>query len=627
MNLYKEQDTELAGKIEKLYKDARDQHKDWREETEECFNFVAGNQWDEADVEKLTAEGRPMITFNRCNAIVSAILGMEANQRQEVAYRQRGKKDGMLTEAVDTVANWVRDYAFIEQEEAQAFEDMLVVGMGWTESRVDYDVDLDGKIVRENVYCMEMEWDPSARKRNLSDAKWVARGKKMSLDEIKTEWPDAEVSITEEDLKDGSESTKVDFVEVENRYTDEQKGNNKQKAKPTVIQFQWYETTPIVRVGNPMTGEIKEIEERDFKTKKTEVEQLGIPYIKQKKRKYYQAFVCGGTVLEKSESPCQQGFTFKCVTGKLDKVNNQWYGIVRMMRDPQRWANRFFSSFIDIIMSNSKGGVMIESGAVADPRKLEEDWAKTDSVIMFNPGTLAQRKVQPKPQAQYPVGVDKLMQFSIDSIYSVTGVNLEVLGMVDRAQPGMVEESRKRSAYTILATFFDSLSQYRREAGLVDLEYIKNYLPEQRIAEVLSDEMKQYAAEIKNIDMMQMHVIVSESPISDNNKMLVWGFVAQVLPSLVKMGIAVPPSIIDYTPLPPSLANEWKNYIEQSKQDPMQQMQKQMGMQKSQADIQKTASETELNKAKSMNEMADAQQMQVETAMGGNMFGSNGRNN
>lgn len=624
MNLYKEQDIDIAKSIEKLYKESRDRQKDWREEAEECFNFVAGNQWDEQDIEKLSEEGRPVITFNRCNAIVSAILGMEANQRQEVSYRQRGTQDGMITEAVDTVANWVRDYAYIEQEEAQAFEDMLVVGMGWTESRIDYDVDLDGKIVRENVYCMEMAWDSSSRKRNLSDAKWVARGKKMTMDEIKAEWPDAEITISEQDLKNGEETTKVDYVEVENRYQNENASNGKEKSKPTVIQFQWYESRPIVRLGNPITGEIKELDEKDFKAKKQEIESLGIPYIKQKKRKYYQAFVCGGTLLEKSESPCQNGFTFKCITGKHDKVNNQWYGIVRMMRDPQRWANRFFSSFIDIIMANSKGGVLVETGAVSDIRKFEEDWSKADSAIFLNPGALAQGKIQPKPQAQYPIGVDKLMQFSIDSIYSVTGVNLEVLGMVDRAQPGMVEESRKRSAYTILATFFDSLSQYRREAGMVDLEYIKSYLPESRIAEVLKEEMKPLAKSIKSIDLMQMHVIVSESPISDNNKMMVWGFVAQVLPSLVKMGIAIPPAIIDYTPLPPSLAQEWKNYIEKQGQNPMAQMQQQMGMAKAQSDIQKTQSDAELNRAKATNEIADARQMMVETALGGNFFGRNG---
>jgi hypothetical protein len=239
---------------------------------------------------------------------------------------------------------------------------------------------------------------------------------------------------------------------------------------------------------------------------------------------------------------------------------------------------------MDIINSNSKGGVMYEQGAVLDVKKFEENWAKADSAIAVAPGALAGNRILPKPDTKYPQAIDHLLQFAVSSIYDAPGVNLELLGMADRDQPGVVETSRKKSAYTILAPFFDSLKSYRKEAGVALLEYIKEYLPERRIQEVLEEKLKPYAPMVKQIDLRQINVVVTESPQSDNNKEFVWAFASQIVPALLKLGLPVPPSILEYTPLPAALVEDWKKAISggnpeqaaiQMKQQ-MQQMQQMM---------------------------------------------------
>ena len=65
-------------------------------------------------------------------------------------------------------AEWFRDEANAEDEETQAFEDMLTVGLGWTETLLDYMADPEGapRVVRLDP--LEMCWDSHAHRKGLA---------------------------------------------------------------------------------------------------------------------------------------------------------------------------------------------------------------------------------------------------------------------------------------------------------------------------------------------------------------------------------------------------------------------------------------------------------------------------
>lgn len=592
---------DLAKEIYARYKKAKDAQSEWREAAKEDYNFVAGHQWDEGDISKLSNEGRPIITFNRCNTILSAIIGMEANQRQETTFSPRERSDTAAADSIDEITDWAREYAEIGSEEAQAFEDMLTCGMGWTYSCIDYDMDLDGKILQERIAPVEMFYDPSAGKRNLSDARWLGRGRRMSREEITETWPDAEVKgDSAEGLDDPQFLT---WNNPADRYKNDDPTGQPDKSGYTVLHFQWFEANPIYRVQDPMSGKIIEITPEEYNSAKEMLMQAGAKVVKQQKRVFYQAFVGGGILLEKSECPSEHGFTYRAMTGKKDHVHGSFYGIVRLMKDPQKWANKFFSQILDIINSNAKGGIIAEDGAFTDQRKAEEDWAKSDSIIYVRAGAIAAGKIQNKPIAPYPQGIDRLMTFAIDSIYQVTGVNLEMLGLADREQANALEDNRKRSGYTILAPYFDSLRNYRKGSGLLLLEMIQKYVPEERMAEVLAQEYHPYIPRIKQMDLKSINVVVTESPQSDNNKMITWMILNQLIPVLLKMNIPIPPEVLEYSPLPAPLVEKWKQLLSGQQEDPMKKVQQQMGMQQSQADIKETETKAQLNQAKAMQAM------------------------
>ena len=153
------------------------------------------------------------------------------------------------------------------------------------------------------------------------------------------------------------------------------------------------------------------------------------------------------------------------------------------------------------------------------------------------------------------------MEFAIASIRDVTGVNIEMLGLADRDQPGILEYHRKQAGLAILAPLFDSLRRYRKEQGRVLLHFIQTYVSDGRLVRIVGPEGEKYAPLIKTAEAAAYDIIVDEAPTSQNQKDKVFAVLSQLLPILLSAGIPVPPEILDYSPLPESLAQRWKRML------------------------------------------------------------------
>ena len=78
-------------------------------------------------------------------------------------------------EAYTEAARWARELSNAEHEESDALRDMLICGIGWTETRVDYTQDPDGRISIERIDPLEMDWDRAATRPGLTDRRWQCR--------------------------------------------------------------------------------------------------------------------------------------------------------------------------------------------------------------------------------------------------------------------------------------------------------------------------------------------------------------------------------------------------------------------------------------------------------------------
>jgi len=572
----------------------------WRADAREDFAFVAGHQWSEDDAARMDEALRPRTTFNNIAPVADAIAGHEVSNRQAVSYLPRQAGAAGVNEVLTAAAEWVREECDAEHEESDAFTDCTICGEGWTVTELDYDVDLDGRLSVTRVDPLEMDVDPSATRKNHADAKWVCRSKVYDRQEALALWPDGEFSAP--DAARDADSP-VDVIAAAFYRADSGSGGRGTGSGDKVIvhDFQWWEHEPVYRVPLQQLGPERAFlmvntmvntqgEEGSFLLpphklrpdaqglitldgeEHARVKDLleGVPVLKQKRRCYQRMYLSGDELLEQKETPTGDSFTYKAMTAKRDRKAKCWYGIVRAMKDPQRWANKFMSSMLEIIATSGKGGLLYEPDAFLNLREAEEDWADPSRNVAMTDGAISANKIMPRPVNAMPPQMMGLMQYCEESLHAVAGVNPEVMGLSQALDPsGVMEEGRRQSGLNLLAYLFDGLRRYRKEQGRLLLKMIRKYIPQGRLIRVAGADGIQYVPLVYDDVTVDYDVIVDEAPTAPNVKQRTWEaftLLATQVPQLITPQVAM--IALDYSPFPQAMVQKLKQQAQGSAQTP-----------------------------------------------------------
>src|SRR3990167_2589486 len=371
----------LFRRLSKQFKLDREFSAKWRKDAKEDFDFVAGEQWSEEDKSHLKSLMRPAITMNRTHTIINAVSGQEMANRQEVRYLPREEGDAKPNELLTEAARWFRDSANGDDEDSEAFLQATICGMGWTDSTLIYDTDEAVEPDMNACNPLEMFWDRNARKSDLTDAERVWRARKSSLAKAKEMFPDADP--TELDAKWArleSDEGETKDQDRERLYQDDGSGDEPDdEGLVTIVHCQYVAKEPAWDVLSPLTGEKSELSGKDYKTYSRRMGEAGLPVKGSRKQKrVIKDCWLGAVVLQTNDAICQDKFRYQCVTGYRDENKGTFYGLVRGMKDPQRWANKWLSQTLAIMNSQAKGGFMAEKGVTDNPRQFEADWARED---------------------------------------------------------------------------------------------------------------------------------------------------------------------------------------------------------------------------------------------------------
>ncbi|MGM5033517.1 portal protein [Tardiphaga sp. 803_E3_N1_3] len=627
----------LAKRLKAWFGTDYEKQGDWRKEAREDFDFEAGHQLDETDKAKLRDMNRPIVIMNRIGPVIDSVAGSEVANRQTVQYIPREQGDVQVNEVLTAAAKWFRDQCDAEDEESDAFRDTVVCGMGWTETRLDYEDEPDGAPMVERTDPLEMVWDSTAKKRNLVDMRRVFHIKRdIPIEEARALCPgdpdnpfeDADYNATWVDGKGSEREPHHNDNKTYNKDGTEVSDSDK---CVTMVRAQWWERVPVWLVLDPTNPQnLLTLEKDEFEDlkKKAKIAGVQLRFTQQTRKAYKQAYL-GNELLEVGDAPCKDHFSFKCITGKRDRNKNIWFGLVRAMKDPQRWANKWMMQTMHIMNTSSKGGIGAERGAFFEnDADGEASWAKNEQVTFLKQGALsgAAPKWMAKPTSQFPASSFQLMEFAIGSIRDVSGVNVELLGMQSGAgQAASLDLQRKQSAMTILQSFFDSLRRYRKEQGRLLLYLIENYLSDGRLIRIVGKDQEQYVPLIKQEGSAKYDVIVDEAPSAANQKESTWAMLQQILPVIGKM---LPPAtwlaLLKYSPLPTSAQKDISDSLEKSQNgsDPAAEQAKAEQARedaKTAAEIERANKKTEADIA-NMNRKADAEaQIKLRTAQAENV--------
>lgn len=592
----------------------------WRVQAKSDFDFRAGEQWTDVDKALLNSQQRPHIVFNRALTILKAVAGMEINGRHEIQFLPANNSVTAPNELLSAASKWMAAGCDGEDEESEAFDNCATCGMGWTENRLNYEDDPAGLYEEESVNPLEMYWDHSCRKKNLKGARRMARAKEVVLSDAMQLFPGKTREQLDAVWAEGGELDKAVKSIEEKRRRNTDSGSPfdawDDTTKVLIVEMQWFEREVFYVIADEQTQTKLQISEEAYKRMEANARVLearlggGIkvmPTAARMTRKVYKRSFIGNEVLQSGDAPIKGMFSWGCITGERDLNKGTWFGLIKIMRDPQMWANKWLSQTLHILNSTAKGGIVAEMDAFEDIEEAEEKWAMPDTIVWAASGALSggSPKIMPKPGGGLTQGYIDLMEFAINSIRDCTGINLELLGQKDINQPGILEAQRKQAGMTVLATLFDSLRRFRKQVGRMRLYFIQTYFSDGRLIRVVGPEGAQALPLLRDKTFGEYDVVVDDTPTSPNQKEANWAIIQPLL-AIFKDQLMQNPKVfaemLEYSPLPTKLVEMIKNFVTEADNDPKKQQEvetaKRLLIAKEVAAINKDQSIAEMNDAK-----------------------------
>ena len=492
--------------------------------TRDCQSFEAGDIMDYVQRVQYTnsAGGKKavMVQFNRVKPYVNAVKGFMAQNRKRGKYVARTDV-APLQDQLSKYSNSLKDYLLENangaQVETQQDGDQLVAGYGALETNLTYadghaTTDPNGEVQMGRLDPLAVGWDHTARATNLLDARYVYYKEIYNLDVAKALFNDSEDDDFEPISEEEDEGV-YSYFDGGNydkeRVSEGVEWSDKEDKEVKVYFYQWYQVEPFYRCDNPiealtnpeskargqMTLEriANEIESDDDmfafdptsevlsfdKKVKTELEEAFGEYVEifeYNRKVFYTAVLSGDHVFTATRSVSQQAFTIQFKTGDFDSKNQIWTGMVNSMKDPSIYYNKSLTELMFTIGANSKGGVLVESDAVEDIQEFESMYAKTDAVVIVEPGALSGNKIKPKKEPFSPTGYEGVISLVDASFAEVNGIDKSFLGSSEnKMQTAALARQQVKQVTSALACYFDSGVLFQKTHSRIMLDLMRIY--------------------------------------------------------------------------------------------------------------------------------------------------------
>lgn len=531
----------------------------WRqEEVRDSLAVYEGDQWLDEDMKRQKANGMPVITINRVKPVIQSIVGFEIQNRLDVKYvpRLNNQTQNGFTDVLSNAVKYIEQKSNADLEYTLAFQDMLMCGVGATDTLMDYTKPPhDGEFRVERVFPAFLFWDPASRRKNKLDSDYVIRLKVVNrniirqefgldyFDDIYSSTLDARILEFFQDILAVKQlgviyeyqwREKVKFKQVENPFRDVNPEDLAiSQGIDTMEGLEEFVTMYLATIQmygekygfDPQIDQTFPVEEDgDWSEFKKSCEFFGLTakFAKQFKYKYYRAIITGHKVMEKSENYSQSGFSIKFMTGDFSELVQHDYGLVRSCKEPQRLLNQVVSDYQGFLNTIPKGGVSIERDAVSNIQAFLDTYSKAKMVTIYEPGALSGGKMQPKIAPPLPQGILEMIQYADAQIMSVCGVTPELMGMMQsKEQNSSFMRQQIRQGLTTLSTYFDARRAYLQEQGRLYIDCVR-VLAENNEGRLIHDVLGEYNGEyiplLRNNIAADYDIIIDETPTSPDYK-------------------------------------------------------------------------------------------------------------
>jgi len=633
------EEQQLAQQQWNRYVRARDNgHLQYVEMAKKCDAFYRGDQWDETDLAKLEAEGRPALTINTVLPTVNTVLGEQSTRRADVQFKPRRGGDQDVASVLTKLYMQIADNNKLDWVEQTVFSDGLIMdGRGYFDVRMDFSDHVEGEIRITAKDPIDILIDPDAKEYDPKTWNEVFETKWMTLDEIEELYGKDKAEALRFVAENGNSFGRDSIEYEETRYgkTDTSQdylgaaipGNEDYRNVRAlrVISRQYRKMGRADFFVDPNTGDQREVPENwnDQKAKKF-AKQYGLSIISKVVRRVRWTVTCDKIVLHDDWSPYDD---FTIVPYFAYFRRGRPFGMVRNLLSPQEQLNKIASQELHIVNTTANSGWMVESGSLVGMTAddLEEHGAETGLVLEYNRGSQPPVKIQPN---QIPTGLDRISQKAAINIKTISGVNDSMLGSDGAEVSGIAIQAKQNRGVIMIQVPLDNLRKTRHYLAEKVLNLVQKFYTEQRVIQITNEddplkpreplvlnEMTPEGRVINDLTLGEYDVVIGTAPARDSFDEMQF---AEAL-NLRMAGVAIPDdAIIEYSHL--ARKGELAKRIRMMtgvEQTPEQQeaaaaqneiamQQVQLTLAKMQAEVQKLQSEAAINIAK-VQDVADVQ--------------------
>jgi hypothetical protein len=452
-------------KAKELFTRAVDADIKWQTEAKKDFDFRDGEQWTAEEKQILEDELRPVLTFNLTKSSIDLIMGMNEDNKTRHRASPTEPTDGFLAEVLNDVADWVAESNDFESEEDSALESAAICGRGYVAIDFVPDPKRFGEIemTEVEVSVHEVHVDPAARRKDLGDAGYICWDKWMPMADFNMRYPSIKGKKLEQIISMGQQwgldtvwnaeipQSAFDIpYDVQSDTSDYEQPldmnfYDKSRNMVRVIHMEYWDTFPRYYVWDPEAQTWEEAPEKPTKEVKELFEaEFGQPMVVEtmmdKKVKWLQ-FI-GSAILFDDDSPLPfPGFSIVPVYAYSDvsKRTTNHFGLVRLMRDPQKEINKRWSQALNMLNQQVQPGIYAETDAFVNAAQAQQSMKEAGAITWTNAGAITGGKIKERTVPTFPNAPMQMEQFSQDIMKKITGINPDLLGQDrGRQEPGVV---------------------------------------------------------------------------------------------------------------------------------------------------------------------------------------------
>lgn len=578
----------IEGQWNRYYR-AAEGHERWAVTAKQCVEFFEGKQWTDEELAILQGEGRPCLTLNKLSPLVRLIFGYFRQNRADIKYLPGHDGSGMqeIAEVLSATAKEISERNKSDWKEAQQFQDGIMTGRGFMDSRLDFSKNVLGDVIEtvKDPFAIKIDpeaesYDPNEREGGWGyyfEDRWMSPNEIFMLyggkatEEILT-------NVTASPLDHGnygywftdefapSRYFGLDYFMdgqydrgVYGLYASPFHHINRSRKLVRVLDCQHKILKKVNFFLDLETGHetlIPESMDRNKIARMMEwikIKQLPITVRTAIRPRIRWTITAGDRVMFDDWSPYDR-YTITPYFPYFRRGHTR--GMVHDLLDPQREINRRRSAFLHIIMTTANSGWMYEEGSLEDDMQqaLEEYGSRPGIHVEYKEGYEAPRKIEPSAT---PVAMKKLEDDANSDLKEISSVNDSALGNLDRVQSGRAIQARQRQSVMGTEMYFDNFSYTREIRGESLKAIVQRYYNEPRLIRVRGADgnMEEHSINIRtaageivnNITHGQYSTVVDETPISDS---FMQGQFAEAM-ELREAGVPVPDDVlVDLSSMP-----------------------------------------------------------------------------